>query len=582
MEGGKSISIFNIPEILVMISQYLTSHDMAMTRATCKNLAHQLEPIMWKHLHVRDHPPLQDSVLRNRHHIETLYISSLNTHGIIALSCDLLSPPTTTEIKLLNPTSMDITSMLISEAEPVQPPVNSPIPVLRMMQHIEVDTTIVPEQLLPILNHCPNLTHLEISTSSIFDQGLFQDSLRNNLRQLLHLSLTGPTVQLETALPLLHVCLLHPRLQELILAFHLPILKRDLRRDAWESGQFSSILEALKNSSDLSGPFRSNITSLTLPTYHKGYPISFLEPLLKDHLFNIERFTVPMLEGYGDEDEDEDLPILEAYRGLCPKLQHLTCVIDEGNFDTTYLESFINESYTNGIGLKTFRIYNHDDGDFVDILEPLIELHSDTLEEIELIDCVMVQSSILQSIFTMCENLRRFWATPGNNGSIELRFSDIVREEWVCLEMRELRLNLIPDDPNDIPHNATDLATPMAKKVYAQIGRLVKLEKLSLGHDLVGYAAMGYKDLKNDLTLERGWLAELAGLSKLRHFHMMTDFWSKMGKAEVEFMHANWTHLERITFGEDNIMSRYTIDEPHWRWLKEQRPGLIFDYDDYE
>ncbi|KAF9347741.1 hypothetical protein BGX26_000800 [Mortierella sp. AD094] len=256
-----------------------------------------------------------------------------------------------------------------------------------------------------------------------------------------------------------------------------------------------------------------------------------------------------MLENDSDEDEDVDPAILEVI------LHH-------------------------GIGLNTFRAYNPDDGGYGNILETLIELHSDTLEDIELIDCVMVQSRNLRPLFTMCKNLRRFWATPENEGIIELSFSDIVREEWVCLEMRELRLNLIPSDPYDIPHSATYIAASMAKKVYAQIGRLVKLEKLSLRYDSDGSIALGIKDFKKDLTLEQGWLAELAGLSRLRHFHMVTDFWSNMGKAEVEFMHANWTHLERITFGEDDTMAEPSIrTQPHWRWLRINTFWYYFRYD---
>ncbi|KAF9396332.1 hypothetical protein BGX21_009578 [Mortierella sp. AD011] len=411
MESCKAALVFNIPEILVMISQNLTSHDMAMTMATCKNLARQLEPILWRHL---------------------------------------------------------------------------------------------------------------------------KDDIWNEL----------------------------------------------------QSRQFSLILEDLKNSGDPSSPFRSNITSLTLPTYDGGYPLSFVEPLLKDHFPDIERLTIPMLDRYGYDDEGDEDPeamqaLEEAIRGLCPKLQHLTIMIDDSNHDISYLELFISECTHGGIGLKSYRVYNQDDESFFDTLETLLDNHLNTLEEIELIDCVMAKSENLQYIFTCCKNLRRFWATPGDGGSVELSFADISREGWVCLEMRELRLNLILDDAVNVFYDKAGAAS-MAKKAYAQIGQLVKLEKLSLGCYFDQYVAAGYQLSRNDLTLENGFLAELAGFSKLRHFHMFTDFWSKMGEAEVKFIHEHWICLERITFGEDNIVSRAVFDQPHWRWLKEQRPGLIFDYDDYD
>ncbi|KAI7825970.1 hypothetical protein BC939DRAFT_475928 [Gamsiella multidivaricata] len=53
-----------------------------------------------------------------------------------------------------------------------------------------------------------------------------------------------------------------------------------------------------------------------------------------------------------------------------------------------------------------------------------------------------------------------------------------------------------------------------------------------------------------DLTLfKQGCLEELTELEKLRHLHIQTDFWSRMGQAEVEFMEAQWPMLGEITFG---------------------------------
>ncbi|KAF9344820.1 hypothetical protein BGX26_003857 [Mortierella sp. AD094] len=101
---------------------------------------------------------------------------------------------------------------------------------------------------------------------------------------------------------------------------------------------------------------------------------------------------------------------------------------------------------------------------------------------------------------------------------------------------------------------------------YAQIGRLVNLEKLGLGWDLCEHITRA-EDFEFDLTLEHGWLAELGGLKELKHFYMATQFWSTMGQAEVEFVDANWPQLERITFGDRNIVTVLTgfLEEPHWR-----------------
>jgi hypothetical protein len=70
-----------------------------------------------------------------------------------------------------------------------------------------------------------------------------------------------------------------------------------------------------------------------------------------------------------------------------------------------------------------------------------------------------------------------------------------------------------------------------AKEAYAQIGSLSKLESLSLSDGTVVDGPNPRLSHNNDLTLQ-GWLRQLAGLKKLKYFHMATDFWSCMDQAE--------------------------------------------------
>ncbi|KAF8924047.1 hypothetical protein BGZ58_002243 [Dissophora ornata] len=83
--------------------------------------------------------------------------------------------------------------------------------------------------------------------------------------------------------------------------------------------------------------------------------------------------------------------------------------------------------------------------------------------------------------------------------------------------------------------------------VYSQICRLVKSNVLAFGcHTRVE------RLLKEDglrLTLQNGWLAELAGLKRMKHSHMTTDF----GRAWVRTRSSLWIPAgqdwEKITFG---------------------------------
>ncbi|KAF9197310.1 hypothetical protein BGZ49_002309 [Haplosporangium sp. Z 27] len=565
------ISVFDNREITHLISQYLTPHDIVMTMATCKNLARQFEPILWKHPNLRCHLPSRKSILQNRCYIHTLEISILYSVDLLSLSINLLEPPAAQGFKMLPTTSTDTTSTSTSKTKAVHSYANPQKFVFTGMKRIFINDCPRPDLALPIINFCPNLTYLKMSTSvsrtlSFFQQ--LQVSLVNNLHHLEHLSLSnGKRVELETALPLLQTCLFHTKLQELEFTFLINHIKEE-EDEFWISQQFSPLCKALEDSVII-GTFKSKITSLKLPKYHYGYTIPFLTTLLRDHLPDIERFTVPRIEEY---DEDQ-VDLHKVFKGLCPNLEHLTCSYEDKEYDLYFLKVFVNESTR---GIKTFRMHHIGKAPCGYVLSTLIGLHSETLEEIELGDCEWIKSEDLSSIFTSCENLRRFWITPGFDGKVGMGFHDIVAKDWICLGLRELHLILKLGFDYDFRTylESTQLSDEIVYKVYSQIGRLVKLEKLALGYELDGR-----RDFVTDLKLNRGSLGAFAKLTELRHFHMVTDYWSKMGKTEVKFMHEKWPRLERITFGKKTKTRGAAIESrPQWSWLKEMRPNLIFDY----
>ena len=112
-----------------------------------------------------------------------------------------------------------------------------------------------------------------------------------------------------------------------------------------------------------------------------------------------------------------------------------------------------------------------------------------------------------------------------------------------------------------------------AKSVYTQIGRLQKLEVLALSIDISQDTAAEEKDYAWDLTLSKGWLREMAGLKNLKTLKLHSAFWSKMGQAEVEFMHEHWPWLNEVTLWSQKPSLPL---EPHWQWLLDKQSHLCF------
>jgi hypothetical protein len=321
-----------------------------------------------------------------------------------------------------------------------------------------------------------------------------------------------------------------------------------------------------------------------LPQVHEGYPQEFLSQLFRLKLHNLESLVLPMC---GDMDEAGIDGIQEIVAKNYPKLQHLSVIYDwktwggVGPFELT--NGFLRGCVTSGRGLRSFHaeaFYDTFTTPGSDPVSVLIQHHASTLEELVLL-CKAIRSASIQSILTTCNNLRILRVGPNEEytsiGSFS--FGDAGLSEWVCRHITVLQLCL--DRRVNVPEGARaeDVISQAVQRVYAQIGRLVQLEELSLRYDTNKFYtkiidAFTTAFLTTDLTLEHGWLAELAGLKNLKHFRMETDFWTSMDRPEVEFMDANWPRLRSIGFAD--CYWGAVVESPHWQWLKQVRPRLAY------
>ncbi|KAF9270947.1 hypothetical protein BGZ68_004543, partial [Mortierella alpina] len=168
-----------------------------------------------------------------------------------------------------------------------------------------------------------------------------------------------------------------------------------------------------------------------------------------------------------------------------------------------------------------------------DIISTLVELHHKTLEVFELKEGYYVSSTGLQAVLSQCKQLRRFCVVDpySHKSNVSMAFEDISKGEWACMELTELALILnrcpidggvwsdLEDEESDSDDEKSEeqkeeeaaqanLIATAAKGIYAQIGRLKKLEVLTLDIDISRDTGAKKGDYAGDLTLARGkgWL----------------------------------------------------------------------------
>ncbi|KAF9362845.1 hypothetical protein BGX34_005385 [Mortierella sp. NVP85] len=574
-------SIFDVPELVELVAQYLSGHDIIQCMATSKAWERLFEPFVWQDVVLKGTILTPQAMACNRHRIRSLQVAHNDYTNLGTLADGLPS------VTPFSPDNLDLTSSPLKSCGSTVSSLATGSNIFQSLSTIHVghkshtrkldekDRLICLDYIFRIINQSPGL-HWVTLGGEILDQSDTQVQsllylLGHKLPCLKRLDVTYAQIDLDIGLELVRVCFNHPQLADL--DCRLSVRRAGYYRSK-NSQRLNAFLTALENdhkTREASGELAvgTRIKSLKLPKFEDGYPSNFICALLRSHLPNLEQFDVP--EIYDNEDTSYSDSLKKAVAQGCPRLQHIRVSWNNYTFERTIhqaMDGIIQGC--NEMGLKSLHWDGFQQRYAQRTMRILLEGHSTTLEEIELRDCRDIDHSNIMGIFSVCKNLRKVVIIPNMYGNAILSFQDMVLQEWVCHDLKELNLTITRprvargEEEEDV----------MAKQAYEQIGRLSKLETLCLGCVRRQDPDASVRESEYDLTLERGWLAGLAGLKEMRYFYMATDFWSRMGQAEVEFMDANWPKLEKITFG--RYGSRGDFDKPHWDWLQEKRPHLQY------
>ncbi|KAF9362852.1 hypothetical protein BGX34_005392 [Mortierella sp. NVP85] len=577
-------AVFDVPELVGLVAQHLPRQDIVHCVATSKSWAHQFEPFLWRDVVLKRSHPAPQTLTLNRHRIRSLSVAANDTDNLRTLAADLPNTPFTGPLQA----PYNTTSSTTAE--------NYIFPNLGVIR-IHHDSgendsdwkSLGLEYALRILKQSPGLLTL-VAPETILSENesvpsehteSFLYTLAHKLPCIKELDIRGEGVPLKIGLEFLLVCLNHPQLVNLHCNFGIVGQSDDFNiEDSHQFNAFLSSMEDNKKAKEATGmpALGAPIKSLILPKTCKGYPPAFVCTLLRSYLPNLERLHAPRIHANGDPSLKSS--IKKAVAQGCPKLQHLRC--------SWYKNDGMIQDVINGIvegckewGLKTFYCEDLDDQYRRCILATLSRQHRETLEEVELVNCHSVESFSFVELF-LCRNLKRVKIQQSRTGSAAIELQDV---KFACRDLRELQLTLempyfdkeeyeLSEDDFDSDEELDsddyyerclekfeECVKDWAKDAYTEIGSLSKLETLSLNYKKSEWIGFGF-----DLTLEHGWLRQLAGLKELKHFHMAADFWSKMGQAEVELMDSQWPKLERIEFSCRNLNS--IVKKPHWRCVK--------------
>ncbi|KAF9966173.1 hypothetical protein BGZ70_003089 [Mortierella alpina] len=563
MPGSTAHSVFATPELVLLLAEHLNPHDLAQCIGVCKDWSRQFEHILWSNVCLQKHrcdslrttlnSPMKAALIRNLPLIRTLKILfasssllQLFTHGSINDPSTRCNNLTRLEIEDISSDHFDLAS-----------------------QHLTA---------LLDLNH--RLTTLELPFESL-DNGAALASL-SKLKTLERLSVGSMNdYESEQVLPFLRACLPLPKLTHL--HFDLDLFWTDLDKDTRD---LKAIIKRAMRARFSQNPRATKITALRLPSKYNDLdnPLPLL--LLESNLLDLESCEIPWFDVNANPEKIE-----QVARNHCSKLKHLICPSFSGyDEDGQSVDSFIRGCS----GIQSF-VSRH----FVDhepeseprhILSTLAAQHSDTLEVLKLTECDQATSADQQEILSRCKRLKRFWVMHSypDEVNIGIKSTDILQGSWDCMELTELglTLNRFPELKEVLAHTGA-VGEEMVeleywwlimadKSVYTQIGRLAKLETLVLNIDKSEDTKALPGAYAWDLTLSRGWLRELEGLKSLKVLRLQADLWSKMGQAEVEFIHEHWPVLREIRLCGNGSQPRL---QASWRWLLDKRPQLRLDHE---
>ncbi|KAF9190227.1 hypothetical protein BGZ50_000334 [Haplosporangium sp. Z 11] len=570
-------SVFDIPELLAYICQYLTQHDMAQCMVASKNFARMFEPYLYQHFYHDGCLQFDSSgLIRNLHHLKTAEIHletaemclSEKRNSITSIVHGLLEPE---EWPVESEPQLPDTAALSNDS-----PICTNLKRLDLGHRLEYVEPWYYKCLFLLLHHNPGLTNLTVSGMILSHTHIFQEkgSLRRlfqesviQLRHLHTLTIDDVFVLVGDFLGFLGVCLRHPTLTELYCQF--VIYELASPSCAEDRPRLESILQEAVAAKTTNGTITNKITALQLPSSEQGYPELLLLPILKSELLDLKWFSIPLIL---DNYHDKLKAVLQKH---CPNLKDLDAppCQDPTEMGNAATNTAFFEACT---GLVRFCSSEFEDQDCYanprGIVRTLVKHQSETLEEIEFLECFAVFSKDLQAILSSCKRLRKLKIITPSYSSGTLEFEDIVTGEWVCRGLKSLWLVLA----SRLDRTGKDeMQEAVIKLAYGQIGRMLELETLILAVDHSDYRTNDPDSYYADLTLVKGWLGELTRLKRLRCFGVRDYFWSEIGQAEVEFMHEEWPKLDTIAFG---VSPSLVADLPHWKWLKQKRPLLRYTH----
>jgi hypothetical protein len=556
--------VFAAPEIVTLIAQYLSPRDISQWMMTCKAFSHRLEHSFWSHPVMTKALDTPKSLSRYVHHFQTWKVRL--DKWFETTMADLPTP-----------------TLRTSSFMPAAPVSSIVFPCLKKLS-IYSDVLGNPLTATPllVLHHSPNLTELDIRYPFKLDPSLTHlllIVLSSKLPCLQRLAVKLSKFNQVPGFRLLEVCFNHPQLIDLRCNFYIDVDSYSSEDNEYYgyTPKLDALLKSLqgadKAKADAGLPTGLLLKSLVLPEIGDGYPMDFLIQLFRSHVPHLERFRMPTVHGQICK---FDLQILEeSMTAGCPKLQHLS---SSPWLLSDHSDAFIAAIYScaRTRGLKSYIGYRYDEGypETSPVLMNLMAYHAETLEEIEFQECMHVNSPSILSIVTTCRNLRTLRVCPEYKWMASLRYQDVYLE-WVCRDLTVL--DLLVDRNVIAPEGEIEIEVMIqsAQRFFAQVGRLTKLEELSLG----GKWVLGFEmeqQVSYDLTLQGGWLGELAGLKQLKHLWMYTDYWSFMNERDVEFMDTKWPKLEKISFGCGDGYDRNVLQKDLWEGLKEMRPFIVY------
>ncbi|KAG0245307.1 hypothetical protein B0O80DRAFT_502456 [Mortierella sp. GBAus27b] len=555
--------IFSKPRLVALIAHYLGPHDIAQCSAVCKDLARQLEPFLWRDFYaVTAFPPpwtgtlaqQPSTLLRVRCHLQSIEIA---WNGVLYLAAfaDGLSPPAPAQ-SASSPSSVC--------AQPVSLELQS-----LTIHHLPDFNRSGPQNILSIARHCPHLTTLNVPSLVLAKSNTYHKlllrTISDDLPNLKQLALLGMSViEWKRVASFLDVCFQHPQLTALkcwfSLSDSLPLPLKDSFALLLQAIGIAENTEASHDQDQDTMKFSScsKINDFRLPLFPDRYPIQYLlAPMLKYHGPRLEHLGLPSLPSAHDES------VAQVIAEYCPKLCHFSLNMQDVLVNRSMFA--ILDSLRNP-GLVSFSLSGTSNQLWLTIVISLLaQSHSSTLQEITIKGSNLDQAHLHHLLHDFPTLKKLLVSLPDTGSDIPLVQSVPKTADWGCLELKEFIY-------------CYDADNHWSSHVFLkEVGRLVQLEVLGIGSS--GKFGFGGPLRKTQPTaLTHGWLEELEGLKKLRHLFFMTDLSSTLDQEEVEFMHWCWPHLEKITFGFQKAPLDEIVKQPHWQWLKKQRPWIQYTY----